>query len=109
MNMDKPANNAGRIIAVEGPVVDVQFGQGQDMPDLYEAIDTRNFTGEMITLEVVEHLENNVARCIALGTTLNLQYDAVAVPRNDTVRIPMMAPLIIRKRLENSMHKNTQP
>ena len=88
MNMDKPSNNAGRIIAVEGPVVDVQFGQGQDMPDLYEAIDTRNFIGEMITLEVVEHLENNVARCIALGTTLNLQYDALAVPRNDTVRIP---------------------
>ena len=86
--MDKPSNNAGRIIAVEGPVVDVQFAKGQDMPNLYEAIDTNNFIGEKITLEVVEHLENNVARCIALGTTLNLQYDAVAVPRNDTVRIP---------------------
>ena len=86
--MDKPSNNAGRIIAVEGPVVDVQFAKGRDMPNLYEAIDTNNFIGEKITLEVVEHLENNVARCIALGTTLNLQYDAVAVPRNDTVRIP---------------------
>ena len=88
MNMDKPSNSAGRIIAVEGPVVDVQFGQGQDLPNLYEAIDTRNFNGEKITLEVVEHLENNVARCVALGTTLNLQYDALAVPRGDTVRVP---------------------
>ena len=87
-DMNKQSSTAGRIIAVEGPVVDVQFAKGQDMPDLYEAIDTNNFIGEKITLEVVEHLENNVARCIALGTTLNLQYDAVAVPRNDTVRIP---------------------
>lgn len=87
--MSQQSNNIGRIIAVEGPVVDVQFGQGQDMPNLYEAIETRNFNGEKITLEVVEHLENNVARCIALGTTLNLQYDAPATACNDTVRIPV--------------------
>lgn len=87
--MDKPSNNAGCIIAVAGPVVDVQFGQGQDMPNLYEAMDTKNFYGERITLEVVEHLENNIARCVALGTTLNLQYDAPAVPCHDTVRIPV--------------------
>lgn len=86
--MDNPTNNSGKIIAVEGPVVDVQFARGEDMPNLYEAVATKNFTGETITLEVVEHLENNVARCIALGTTLNLQYDAVAVPCRDTVRVP---------------------
>ena len=87
--MTNPSNNAGKIIAVEGPVVDVQFAKGLDMPNLYEAIETKNFTGEKITLEVVEHLENNVARCVALGTTLNLQYDAVAIPTNDTVRVPV--------------------
>jgi len=86
--MNKQSNNAGKIIAVEGPVVDVQFALGQDMPNLYEAIETKNFVGERIILEVVEHSENNVARCIALGATLNLQYNAVAIPLNDTVRVP---------------------
>ncbi|MBI5150399.1 MAG: F0F1 ATP synthase subunit beta, partial [Candidatus Omnitrophica bacterium] len=86
--MDKPSNTAGRIIAAEGPVVSVQFAPGQDVPNLYEAVEVVNFTGEKITLEVVEHLENNVVRCIALGPTLNLQYNASAVPTGDVVRIP---------------------
>ncbi len=86
--MDKSCNQRGRIIAIEGSVVDVQFDHDQAMPNLYEAIDTKNFNGDKIILEVVEHLENNVARCIALGTTLNLYYHAPVFPSQDVVRIP---------------------
>lgn len=87
-DMDKPSNNAGRVISVEGPVVDVQFEPGDAMPNVYEAIETKNFDGEKITLEVVEHLENRVARCIALGSTLNIPYNTAAVPSGDVIRIP---------------------
>lgn len=86
--MDKKQINIGRIISVEGPVVDVQFEPGDAMPNVYEAIETKNFDGEKITLEVVEHLENRVARCIALGSTLNIPYNAAAVPLGDVIRIP---------------------
>jgi F-type H+-transporting ATPase subunit beta len=81
--------NTGRVISAEGPVVDVYFDAECRIPDLYEAIETKNFDGERIVLEVVEHLENNVVRCIALGSTLNLCYNAGAVASKDTVRIPV--------------------
>lgn len=85
---NKHLNNIGKIIAIEGPVVDVQFEAG-GMPNLYEAVETKNYNGEKITLEVVEHLQNNVARCVALGSTLNLQYHALVIPTQDMVRIPV--------------------
>lgn len=82
-------NKAGRVIAVHGPVVDVKFDRQEDVPSLYESIETRAFDGRKIILEAIEHLENNIARCIALGSTLNLQYNAQAMPSGTTVRIPV--------------------
>jgi len=81
--------NLGKVISVEGPVVDVVFKSENDIPNLYEAIETECFGGELLVLEVVEHLENKVVRCIALGATLNLQYNAVAKSRGEPISIPV--------------------
>ena len=81
--------NPGKVIAVQGPVVDVKFTKENDVPNLYEVIETKSFDGRKIILEVAEHLENNVARCIALASTLNLQYNAPAQPLGEPIRIPV--------------------
>ncbi len=80
---------SGRIISVQGPVVDVRFEQEGDVPNLYEVIETKSFDDRRIVLEVAEHLENNVARCIALASTLNLQYNSVATPMGTSLKIPV--------------------
>jgi F-type H+-transporting ATPase subunit beta len=79
----------GRVIAVQGPVVDVKFNHEEDVPNLYEVIETHSFDNRRIVLEVAEHLQNNIARCIALASTLNLQYNALAKPLGEPVRIPV--------------------
>lgn len=79
----------GKVISVHGPVVDVRFDKQDDIPFLYESVETKSFDGRKIILEVVEHLENNVTRCIALGSTLNLQYNAPALPLGTAVKIPV--------------------
>ena len=79
----------GKVISVEGPVVDVVFKSEKDIPNLYEAIETECFGGNKLILEVVEHLENMRVRCVALGSTLNLQYNAVANSCGDMIRIPV--------------------
>ncbi|MCK5081339.1 MAG: F0F1 ATP synthase subunit beta, partial [Candidatus Omnitrophica bacterium] len=79
----------GKIISVEGPIVDIVFKSEKDIPNLYEAVETECFGGNKLMLEVVEHLENKIVRCVALGSTLNLQYNAVANSRGDTIRIPV--------------------
>jgi F-type H+-transporting ATPase subunit beta len=79
----------GRVTAVQGPVVDVTFPRIEDMPDLHEVVITKTFDKRQLTLEVAEHLEGNVARCIALASTLNLQRNAVAVSTGDVLRVPV--------------------
>ncbi len=79
----------GRVTAVQGPVVDVTFAHIEDMPDLHEIVATRTFDKRTLTLEVAEHLEGNVARCIALASTLNLQRNALATSSGDVLRVPV--------------------
>jgi len=79
----------GRVVAVQGPVVDVRFDSVEDMPDLHETIITRTFDRREVTLLVAEHLEGNIARCVSLNSTLNLQRNAPAYSTGGALKIPV--------------------
>lgn len=79
----------GRVTAVQGPVVDVTFAQISDMPDLHEIVLTKTFDKRNLMLEVAEHLEGNIARCVALSSTLNLQRNAVATSTGGVLKVPV--------------------
>ncbi|MFH1855998.1 MAG: F0F1 ATP synthase subunit beta, partial [Candidatus Omnitrophota bacterium] len=65
-----------------GPVVDVRFEKPEDVPSLYQVAKTTSFDDREIILEVIEHLGRNIARCIALSSTLNLQRNAKVFSRH---------------------------
>ena len=79
----------GRVVGVQGPIVDVKFEKIEDMPDLHEVVMVKTFDKRNLTLEVAEHLEGNMARCIALSSTLNLQRNAIATSSGDVLRVPV--------------------
>jgi len=58
----------GKIIQIIGPVVDVDFGEGQGLPPIYGALRIKKAGGE-ITLEVMKHLEPGKVRAISLDST----------------------------------------
>ncbi|MFA4980849.1 MAG: F0F1 ATP synthase subunit beta [Candidatus Omnitrophota bacterium] len=84
-----PATKPGRIISVQGPVVDVKFEAKDDMPGLYEILNTKTFDGRGVMLEVAEHLPGGAVRCISLSSTLNLQKNSFAYPTHAPVVIPV--------------------
>ncbi|MDD4294499.1 MAG: F0F1 ATP synthase subunit beta [Candidatus Omnitrophica bacterium] len=69
---------SGRIISVQGPVVDIKFPSTKNIPALYDVLKAKTFDGRNVDLEAVEHLVGNVVRCIALSDTLNLQKNSLA-------------------------------
>lgn len=79
----------GQVIAVQGPVVDVKFSQSSEVPDLYDVLQVKTFDKRDILLEVAEHLEGNIARCVSLASTLNLQRNATAYPAGGGVKVPV--------------------
>ena len=87
MNMDKK-EKVGYVISVQGPVVDVKFSSSEDIPDIFESISTQTVDGNKIILEVAEHLPGNIARCIAINSTFNIQRNAPAYPQNEPIQVP---------------------
>jgi len=79
----------GRVVAVQGPVVDVKFNAIEDMPDMHEMVVTKTFDGRELMLLVSEHLEGNIARCVALSSTLNLQRNTTATSMGESLSIPV--------------------
>lgn len=82
-------NIIGRIVGIQGPVVEVKFDGGAEIPNVYEALETFAHTGRKLTLEVIEHLPGNVARCIALGSTLDLPYGNPCKALGRSIEIPV--------------------
>jgi F-type H+/Na+-transporting ATPase subunit beta len=62
----------GKVVQVMGPVVDVEFPQGQ-LPAIYNALTLTNKEindkADNLVLEVAQHLGENVVRTIAMDTT----------------------------------------
>lgn len=81
-------NSTGRIVSVQGPVVDVKFPAADDVPNIFSVITTKTVEGEVVILEVAEHLPVNLARCIAINSTINLQRNAEAFISGDSIQIP---------------------
>ncbi|MBU0504247.1 MAG: F0F1 ATP synthase subunit beta [Candidatus Omnitrophota bacterium] len=78
----------GRVISVQGPVVDVKFSSTDEIPDIQENINTATVDGQRIVLEVAEHLPGNIARCIAINSTFNLQRNSPAHPTGEAIKVP---------------------
>jgi len=79
----------GKVIAVRGPVVDIQFTRIEDIPALYTVIEGVSFTRKRVVLQVAEHLGGNDVRCIALSDTLNLQLNSKVRNTRKPVEIPV--------------------
>ena len=78
----------GRVVGVQGPIVDVKFGATDSLPSLREILKARAFDGRVVLLETAEHLEGYIARCIALGSTLTLQREAAVEATGSPLKIP---------------------
>ena len=79
----------GRVIAVQGPVVDIRFESIDDIPALYDVIEVYNFDKRRIVLQTAEHLSKQIVRTVALMDTLNLQLNAVCYNTFRPISVPV--------------------
>ncbi len=58
----------GKIVQVTGPVVDIEFPTDK-LPEIYNALELKRPDGNILTLEVQQHLGNDWVRAVAMSTT----------------------------------------
>ncbi|PWL57218.1 F0F1 ATP synthase subunit beta [Merdimmobilis hominis] len=83
--MNEP--NIGTVVTVIGPVVDIRFKAGQ-LPNLLNAIEVMN-NGQKLTLEVAQHVGDDIVRCIAMSSTDGLMRGVDAVDTGAPISVPV--------------------
>ena len=78
----------GRVIAITGPVVDIEFPQGQ-LPAIYSAVEIQREGVEPLVCEVQQHLGNNWVRSVAMTTTDGLARGAEVVDTGGPISVPV--------------------
>ncbi|HIU56257.1 MAG TPA: F0F1 ATP synthase subunit beta [Candidatus Ornithomonoglobus merdipullorum] len=79
--------NKGKIVQIMGPVVDVEFAEGE-LPKIKDALEV-NVDGEKRVMEVAQLTGNNVARCIMLASSDGMYRDMEVTATGDGIKVPV--------------------
>ena len=77
----------GSVSQVMGPVVDVCFEEGF-LPSIYNAL-TMKIGEKILTVEVAQHIGDNVVRCIAMSSTDGLKRGTPVIDTGKTISVPV--------------------
>ena len=91
--------NEGNVVQVIGPVVDVEFSEGE-LPAIFTALHITNpaidDTEDNLVVEVAQHLGDNVVRCVAMDTTDGLVRGMAAKNSGNPIMMPAGDPTLGR-------------
>ncbi len=82
---------SGRVVRVIGPVVDVEFGR-DDVPEIFNALTVDIALGELsktLTLEVSQHIGDNLIRAISMQPTDGLVRGAEVTDTGGPITVPV--------------------
>ena len=80
--------NEGLITQIIGPVIDVEFQNG-DLPEIYDALEIYKEDGQKVVAEVQQLLGESRVRSVAMSSTDGLQRGMKVVNTKNPIKIPV--------------------
>ncbi len=80
--------NKGRIRQIIGPVIDVEFKEGE-LPQIYNALKITRQDGSILITEVHQHLGENMVRSVAMDSTDGLTRDMEVIDTGEPITVPV--------------------
>ena len=93
--METLNKNEGLITQIIGPVIDVEFAQGE-LPEIYTALKIYNEDGACTVAEVQQMLGSNRVRTVAMSSTDGLKRGMKVVNTGEPIKIPVGKPILGR-------------
>ena len=93
--METLNKNEGLITQIIGPVIDVEFAQGE-LPEIYTALNITNDDGSVVVAEVQQMLGSNRVRTVAMSSTDGLKRGMKVVNTGEPIKIPVGKPILGR-------------
>ena len=81
--------NTGKVKSVIGAVVDVQFDSGSKLPEILNALELKKENGDILVLEVQQHLGEDSVRTIAMDGTEGLVRGTVVIDTGKAIAMPV--------------------
>ena len=78
----------GRIVQVVGPIVDVRF-KDQHLPELLTALEIPLSKDNKLTVEVAQHIGDDVVRCVSMGPTEGLVRGMEVISLEKPISVPV--------------------
>jgi len=85
-------SNVGNIVQVIGPVVDADFSEAEQLPEIYSALEVNfDLDGEnqKLTLEVQQHLGDGWVRAVAMSSTEGLKRGLKITDTGEPISVPV--------------------
>ncbi len=79
---------SGTVSQVVGAVVDCAFASPKELPALFSAL-TTTVGGESLTLEVQQHMDGNIVRAVAMGSTDGLSRGTAVTNTGAPISVPV--------------------
>src|SRR5690554_590521 len=79
----------GQVLQVIGPVVDVSFEKGVELPNIYDALYVLKSDGSRVVLEVQSHVGENAVRTISMDTTDGFTRGMEVISTGDSIQMPV--------------------
>jgi len=83
------AKVTGKIAQIIGPVIDVSFESGVELPKIYDSLEITRDNGDVLVLEAQQHTGENMVRCIAMDSTDGLSRGREVVAMGTPIQMPI--------------------
>ncbi len=80
--------NIGNVVQIIGPVIDIRF-DGENLPKLHNAIKIEKGNDEYLTVEVAQHIGDDIVRTISMGSTDGLKRGTKAIDTGAAISVPV--------------------
>ena len=79
----------GKVSQIIGPVIDVEFESGTELPRLYDSLEIKKADGSLLVLEVQSHTGEDTVRTIAMDSTDGLSRGTEVVSTGKAIQMPI--------------------
>ena len=79
----------GKVAQIIGPVIDVEFESGTEIPKIYDSLEIDKADGTKLVLEVQSHIGENTVRTISMDSTDGLSRGVDAHATGNAIQMPI--------------------
>jgi F-type H+-transporting ATPase subunit beta len=89
------STSVGSVTQIIGPVLDIEFASG-NLPKVYNAIDIKMESGDVVVCEVQQLLGDNKVRAVSMSSTDGMKRGVEAIDTGAPISVPVGAPTLGR-------------